>query len=116
MDAAKVSAVCDAVTSVAKRLDAHLARRADADFKEGDHPRAQDGKFGSGGGGKSASGGADKTKIGKDALKSKLEGMSHEKLSGSLKNKDVDPAIKKLIEKELDDRANRGTSKGFGEK
>ena len=41
-----IVAACD---SLAKRMDAYGERKADADFKEGDHPRAKDGKFGSGG-------------------------------------------------------------------
>lgn len=57
----KLARLDDGLATLAKRMDAHLTRRADADFKEGDHPRAGDGKFGSGGGGKSASKGSDKS-------------------------------------------------------
>ena len=56
-----------------------------------------------------------KQKTSVSALKTKLEGMPHIKLQAALKNPDVSPEIKKHIEKELDSRANRGTSKGFGE-
>ena len=74
------------------------------------------GQFSSGGGGSSgAASGVEKTKISVAALKTKLEAMPHAKLMSALKNESVDPAIKKHIEKELDSRANRGTSKGFGE-
>ncbi len=82
-------------------------------FALDEQQRDDDGKFGAGGGGKSAP--TEKTKISVGDLKKKLEGMSHAKLMASLSNKDVDPAIKKHIEKELDSRADRGTSKGFGE-
>ena len=44
----------DAVAALAARADA-LCARQDA-FSEGDHPRASDGKFGSGGGGKKSGG------------------------------------------------------------
>lgn len=55
------------------------------------------------------------TKISKSALQVKLEAMSHSKLLASFSNPAVDSQIKKQIEKELDDRADRGTMKGFGE-
>lgn len=55
------------------------------------------------------------TKISKTELQAKLETMSHAKLFASLDNPAVDSQIKKMIEKELDDRADRGTMKGFGE-
>jgi L-fucose mutarotase/ribose pyranase (RbsD/FucU family) len=42
--------------------------------------------------------------------------MPHAKLMAALKNPDVDPKVKKEIEKELDDRGERGTMKGHGEK
>lgn len=77
---------------------------------DAEQQRAANGQFGSGGGEA-----GEKTKTSTSALKTKLEGMSHEKLTSSLKNPNVDPAIKKHIEKELDSRADRGTSKGLGE-
>lgn len=70
------------------------------------------GQFTSGGGG---SGGGEKKKVSVSDLKSKLESMPHAKLMASLKNPNVDPKIKKHIERELDSRADRGTMKGFGE-
>lgn len=87
--------------SAEARMDAIMAK-ADS-FKESDHPRANDGKFGSGG-----SSSSEKTKTSVTALKGKLEGMSNDKLHASLKNPNVDPAIKKHIERELDDRASSG--------
>lgn len=80
-------------------------------FEESKHPR-EGGKFASAG----AASGGDKIKISKSALKEKLEALSHAQLMASLKHPAVDPAVKKHIEKELDDRADRGTMKGHGEK
>ena len=60
-------------------------------------------------------GDADKTKISKSEMTAKLEAMSADRLHAALKNSNIDAAIKKLIERELDDRANRGTSRGFRE-
>jgi hypothetical protein len=57
MDAAKLDAVCSGIEALGARLDAVISRR-DASFAEGDHPRAKDGKFGSGGGSARKSGGA----------------------------------------------------------
>jgi hypothetical protein len=76
----------------------------DANFNESDHPRAENGKFGSGGGGSS---GAEKTKTSKASATSKIQGMPSEKLHAALKT-DLDPGIRKLVEKELDERANSG--------
>jgi Ni,Fe-hydrogenase III small subunit len=56
------------------------------------------------------------TKITKAALQEKLEAMPADKLLISLNDPAVDHKIKKQIERELDDRANRGTNRGFGEK
>jgi hypothetical protein len=70
-------------------------------WEEGTHPRAEDGKFGSGG--------SSKTKVSRNELRKKLEGLSKDQLTRSLNNKDVDATIKKEIERELDDRANRGS-------
>lgn len=50
----------------------------------------------------------DKTKIGLSGLREKLRGMSKDKLHAALSNGSVDAAVKKQIEKELDERANRG--------
>jgi hypothetical protein len=69
--------------------------------------------IGSGGG--SSSGSAEKKKISKEVLKTKLEGISHERLVAALNHKDTDSGVKKAIEAELDERANRGSSKGHGE-
>ena len=57
----------------------------------------------------------EKKKISKSELKTKLEGMSHAKLMAASAHKDTDPAIRKMIEAELDDRPDRGTMKGHGE-
>lgn len=77
----------------------------DADFKESDHPRANNGEFISGGGGS----GSAQTKITKAAATEKVQAASKESLHKALNNPNTDPKIKKLIEKELDDRANRGS-------
>jgi len=82
----------------------------DAGFEEGKHPRDEGGKFGAGGGN-----GGEKKSISRAEMKKKLESTPHAKLMSALNNSNVDPKIKKEIEKELDSRANRGTSKGFGE-
>lgn len=58
----------------------------------------------------------DQTKISVPALKAKLEAMSMAKLTMALADVSVDAQIKKYVERELDDRANRGTSRGFGER
>lgn len=55
------------------------------------------------------------TKITKAALQEKLEAMPTSKLMSALNDPSVDPKIKKQVERELDGRANRGSSKGFGE-
>lgn len=55
------------------------------------------------------------SKISIPALKAKLEAMSQANLMQALASASVDPAIKKYVERELDDRANRGSSRGFGE-
>lgn len=84
--------VPDAVDCLDKRADALKARmdtRADAD---------------------------DKTKISKSALITKLESSTMSMLESAWRNANTDPTIKKLIEKEMDSRANRGASKGYGEK
>lgn len=54
-------------------------------------------------------------KITKSDLIAKLEGLSYERLTTSLANPAVKPEIKKLVERELDERANRGTRFGYGE-
>lgn len=95
----------DALDSLRGRVEVAAASKKDG-FEENKHPRDENGKFGSGGG--SSSGNSEKTKTSASALKDKLSGMSKDKLHASLKNPNVDPAIKKYIEKELDDRANRG--------
>lgn len=63
-----VLVACDGLTS---RLDAleniRAIRRADAEFNEADHPRGEDGKFGSGGGSSPA---PKKENIGNDKVKS----------------------------------------------
>jgi hypothetical protein len=113
---AEMDALVGAISEVGRKVDAMTKKndaltdcRLDAGFEESKHPRAGDGKFGSGsGGGSSSSGGAEKKKIAVGELKKKLEGMSYEALHGALKNADVDPAIKKYVEKELDDRGMRG--------
>ena len=51
MDPEKLARIDAACASIEKRVDALAQRRADAGFDEGKHPRAPDGKFGSGGGG-----------------------------------------------------------------
>lgn len=73
------------------------------------------GQFTGSGGGGGGGAAAEKSKVSRAALKEKLEGMSHEKLTAALSNKNVEPEVKKYIEKELDSRADRGTSKGHRE-
>ena len=67
------------------RHDAEEATREDAEFKESDHPRAEDGKFGSGGGsgkngGSSGSGKSEGSKSGGPVSNSKAKEMAVEKL------------------------------------
>jgi hypothetical protein len=50
VDSAKLDALLSQVSKMADRVDALYASRQDAEFNETDHPRAEDGKFGSGGG------------------------------------------------------------------
>jgi len=96
--------------------------RADAGFDESSHPRSSDGKFGSGSGG-----GKVHSKLpfvnslinehgSRKAIEKHLENAAKEKLNqaltylerhGEAGNKN-DQFVKKTIEKELDDRANRG--------
>jgi hypothetical protein len=97
------------------------------DFEESKHPRAENGEFGSGGG--TGGGGNANHPFIKSFLsehksladqKSYLEKVPHEKLltAHKLASKSESPEsqkVKKLIEKELDSRADRGTGKGFGE-
>jgi len=58
---------------------------------------------------------SEKKKIAPSELKKKLESTSHEKLLAALKNPQVDEKVKKHIEKELDERGVRGTTKGVSE-
>ena len=51
MDPDKLARLDAACSKVESRLDAIVKSRADAGFDEGKHPRAPDGKFGTGGGG-----------------------------------------------------------------
>lgn len=44
----------------------------------------------------------------KEAASAKIQSASKEQLHAALKNPNTDPKIKKMIEKELDDRASRG--------
>jgi hypothetical protein len=60
LDATKMDKIADAISGLNARLDAMIARR-DADFDASKHPRANDGKFGSGGGGGGHGGSAPKT-------------------------------------------------------
>lgn len=73
------------------------------------------GQFSSGGGSGSPSGGGEKKSISKSDLKEKLEEIPHSRLMAALSHKGTDPAVKKMIEKELDERADRGSSKGHRE-
>jgi hypothetical protein len=54
------------------------------------------------------------TKISLPALKVKLEAMSMASLLIASVSISMDPQIKKHINREIDDRASRGTSRGFG--
>jgi len=58
---------------------------------------------------------ANKTKLSIAQLKTKLEATPHAKLVAALKDPNVQPEIKKHVERELDDRGQRGTMKGHGE-
>lgn len=55
------------------------------------------------------------TKISVAALKAKLEAMSMADLLIASASIAIDPAIKKHVEREIDDRANRGSARGFSE-
>jgi hypothetical protein len=97
------------------------------DFEESKHPRAENGEFGSCGG--TGGGGNANHPFIKSFLsehksladqKSYLEKVPHEKLLtahklASKSDSSESQKVKKLIEKELDSRAERGTGKGFGE-
>lgn len=50
MDPAKLARIDALCSNLESRIDALAQRRADAGFDESKHPRAPDGKFGSGGG------------------------------------------------------------------
>ena len=50
MDSARLDALFTQVDRMADRLDVLCASRHDDAWNESDHPRAEDGKFGSGGG------------------------------------------------------------------
>lgn len=105
------------------------------EFKESDHPRAANGEFGSGGGGAR---GLVSVKVTSKrhpfvdtflrehtsiaGQQKHLESVPTEKLHTALKliekSGDIEAGsthVKKLIERELDSRANRGSSKGLGE-
>ena len=102
--AARVDAMVAATDALVKRLDA--VARKDAEFNEADHPRDEDGKFGSGGGSASKGGGG-KVAAGKgynpkessERLATKLRGqgfsvsISHSSGAGGLSSymKVVDP-------------------------
>ena len=45
-----VAADCQSLSQIRKDMEAYYATRSDAEFNEADHPRDEDGKFGSGGG------------------------------------------------------------------
>ena len=51
---------------------------------------------------------AEQQKISKAEAIKKIQAQSKASLTAALNNPSCDPGIKKLIEKELDDRANRG--------
>jgi hypothetical protein len=104
------------------RLDVALAKadaiaKADAGFEESKHPRAEDGKFGSGGassGGSSTSRAASTSK-GNAAertasARTEISKRTGYQLEVILKNPNTDPKVKKLIEKELDERGGSGWS------
>jgi hypothetical protein len=84
------------------KLDAVLAK-ADAivgSFEESKHPRAEDGKFGSGGGSSSSSA--------KESAMKTIRSRTGHQLEAVLKDTRTDPKVKKLIQEELDDRGSRG--------
>ncbi len=97
----------------------------DAAFNEADHPRAENGEFGSGGGSESkkehpfiASFLSEHKST--TAQKEYLEKVPAEKLRTALtlaskSDSESSRKVAKLIEKELDSRADRGTSKGYEE-
>ena len=72
------------------------------------------GQFATGGGTSSAAS-SEKKAISKKDLKTKLSSVPYEKLNAAYAHKDTDPAVKEMIGKELDERANRGSNKGLGE-
>lgn len=47
--------------------------------------------------------------VSKSEAKSKIQGASKEALMKAYNSKDTDPAVRKMVEAELDDRANRGS-------
>ena len=51
---------------------------------------------------------AEQTKISKAEAIKKIQGLTKAQLNQALNSDRTDPGIKKLVEKELDDRANRG--------
>ena len=123
MENARLDAILEQTNKVADRLDAICASRHDADWSEGDHPRAEDGKFGSGGG----AGGGAHSKLPfvhaivaqhgtKEKMRAHIETVPREKLNAALGylERSGDPSnnhdmfLKKVIEKELDDRASSG--------
>jgi hypothetical protein len=108
-----------------KAADKAIEMFALDEFEESKHPRAENGEFGSGGSGGSnqdhpfiKSFLSDHKSLADQ--KSYLEKVPHEKLLtahklASKSDSSESQKVKKLIEKELDSRAERGTGKGFGE-
>ena len=99
----KLEMLCDAVVTLAKdgrrlteRCDAVARRRAD-DWSEEARKAAVEARKG---------GSANTTK---SEAEKKIQGAKKETLMHALKHPSTNPKIRKMIEKELDDRANRGS-------
>ena len=83
MDPKKVAFLADSVADLTKRFDAMVEE--DCSAKD-----------------------AEQQKISKAEAIKKIQAQSKASLMAAFNNPGCDPGIKKLIEKELDDRANRG--------
>ena len=83
MDPKKVAFLADSVAELTKRFDAMIEE--DCSAKD-----------------------AERTKISKAEAIKKIQGLTKAQLYQAFNSDSTDPGIKKLVEKELDDRANRG--------
>ena len=105
MDNAKLDAAVRKFDALSGRFDAFCAGRRDDRSPEAREAAAEARRKGGGG--------ANTTK---SAAMEKIQGASHESLMHAFKHPNTDPKIKKMIERELDDRANVGRATPFGSK